>query len=175
MADATYQPKVYKNSGGNNLVVASSGTITVESGGIVNVESGGSIALASGGTLTYASGAYQAVPYQTLGTSQTATPVTNYGLTALTGTTTGPTYSLAAPTAAGMMKYLALTATSSGVTNRANVASASTGVSIDTTGGNQITFATSALRGVTLVSASATAWRIVGTYSGASIASPKTT
>lgn len=33
MADATYQPKVYKTGGGNELVVASGGTLTIESGG----------------------------------------------------------------------------------------------------------------------------------------------
>lgn len=33
MADATYQPLVYKNTGGNQLVVASGGAINVETGG----------------------------------------------------------------------------------------------------------------------------------------------
>ena len=32
MADATYSPLVYKNNGGNNLVVASGGSITGETG-----------------------------------------------------------------------------------------------------------------------------------------------
>lgn len=41
MADATYQPGVYRKHGGNELVVASSGTITVESGGTIDVQSGG--------------------------------------------------------------------------------------------------------------------------------------
>lgn len=40
MADATYTPKVYKKSGGNELVVASGGTITVESGGAINFVGG---------------------------------------------------------------------------------------------------------------------------------------
>lgn len=35
MADATYQPKVYRKQGGDELVVASGGTITVEDGGIL--------------------------------------------------------------------------------------------------------------------------------------------
>jgi hypothetical protein len=35
MADATYQPKVYKKDGGDTLVVASGGTLSVESGAIV--------------------------------------------------------------------------------------------------------------------------------------------
>lgn len=32
MADATYQPKVYRGSGGDQLVVASGGTIKMETG-----------------------------------------------------------------------------------------------------------------------------------------------
>jgi hypothetical protein len=41
MADATYQPKVYRDSNGNRQVVASGGIIKVESGGIIDLESGG--------------------------------------------------------------------------------------------------------------------------------------
>lgn len=40
MADASYQPKVYKKQGGNELVVASGGKITVESGGEIEYQSG---------------------------------------------------------------------------------------------------------------------------------------
>jgi hypothetical protein len=36
MADATYQPKVYRKHGGDELVVADGGKITIESGGIIN-------------------------------------------------------------------------------------------------------------------------------------------
>ena len=58
--DSTYQPKVYKKSGGDELVVASGGVITVQSGGTIAAESGsimtlpdlalevGDLALASG-------------------------------------------------------------------------------------------------------------------------------
>jgi hypothetical protein len=35
MADATYGPKVYKKTGGNEMVVASGGTITEEPGGAI--------------------------------------------------------------------------------------------------------------------------------------------
>jgi hypothetical protein len=49
MADATYQPKVYRKQGGDELVVASGGLVTLESGGIINVESGGAITIAAGG------------------------------------------------------------------------------------------------------------------------------
>lgn len=158
MPDATYQPKVYRKHGGAELVVASSGTLTVESGGIVNYQSGG----------------YARLPVQSLGSSQVATTVVNYGLSVLTGTTTGPTYSLAAPVV-GLFKAISLSATSSGATHRAVLNANSTGVSFDTTGGNQLTFATSALRGVSLVAETTAKWRIVGVYSGVSIAAAKST
>lgn len=37
MPDATYQPKVYRKIGGDEMVVASGGLITVESGGDINI------------------------------------------------------------------------------------------------------------------------------------------
>jgi len=43
MADTTYQPKTYRKTGGDEIVVASGGLITVESGGIVEVNTGGDI------------------------------------------------------------------------------------------------------------------------------------
>lgn len=46
MADATYQPKVFRSQGSTELVVASGGKVRVESGGTVNVESGGAFQLA---------------------------------------------------------------------------------------------------------------------------------
>lgn len=39
----TYQPKVYRKQGGDELVVASGGTVTVESGGTIAVAAGGKI------------------------------------------------------------------------------------------------------------------------------------
>lgn len=40
MADASYQPKVYRQQGGDNFIIASGGTIKVESGGLVISEDG---------------------------------------------------------------------------------------------------------------------------------------
>lgn len=150
MPDGTYQPYVYRKQGGNELVIASGGTITIESGG------------------------YTSEPVQTLTSADTATTVLNYGMSVLQATTTGPTYTMAAPIV-GLRKILAISHTSSGVTHRCVVRSNSTGVAFDTTGGNQITFATSALKGCTLYAQTTAAWKIVGTYSGASIAAPRTT
>lgn len=154
----TYNSKVYRKQGGNEQVIASGGYQTVESGGYVDYQAGG----------------YYKLPVQSLGSSQTATTVTNFGLTVLTGTTTGPTFTMAAPIV-GLPKFVSLSHSSSGATHRCVLRSNTTGVSFDTTGGNQITFATSAIRGVTLVAETTAKWRVAGVYTGASIAAPRTT
>lgn len=46
MADSSYQPKVYRQAGGERMVVASSGSLDVESGGEIDIESGGYLKLA---------------------------------------------------------------------------------------------------------------------------------
>ncbi len=38
MADATYEPKVYRRQGGDELVVASGGEINIESGGKITAD-----------------------------------------------------------------------------------------------------------------------------------------
>ena len=55
MADATYQPKVYRQQGGDEIVVADGGKITVESGGEIDLKiltNGAPGAGISGGTGT---------------------------------------------------------------------------------------------------------------------------
>lgn len=134
----SYQPSVYRKQGGAELVIASSGVLTVETGG------------------------YLKVPVQSLGTSQTATAVTNYGISKLTGSTTGPVFTMAAPSAAGLVKYLVLNPTSTGATHRCVVYAGSTGCSVNSTGANQITLTTSAKTATTLVSLTTASWREVG-------------
>lgn len=56
MADATYQPKVYRKQGSDEEVIASGGQETVESGGKIAIESGGEIEGASGGIGDFQSG-----------------------------------------------------------------------------------------------------------------------
>lgn len=48
MADATYQPKVYRKSGGDALVVASGGVVEVESGGTLRLDDGAVIESTAG-------------------------------------------------------------------------------------------------------------------------------
>ncbi len=57
MSDSTYQPKVYRKSGGDEQIIASGGQQTVESGGEIEIESGGTLEIESGGTLEIDSGA----------------------------------------------------------------------------------------------------------------------
>jgi len=143
----TYQPKTYRKQGGDELVVASSGKITVESGGQIDIESGG----------------YLAKPIQTLTTTQTATAVTNYGVSYLSASTTGPTYTLAAPVA-GTVKSIVLNPSSSGATHRCVVNTNSTDTSVNMEGHCAITLATSALQSVTLLGITSSAWRVASVY-----------
>lgn len=46
MVDSTYQPKTYREQGGDRFVAASGGSIDVESGGEMDVESGGKLKIA---------------------------------------------------------------------------------------------------------------------------------
>lgn len=55
MADATYGPKVYHKQGGDELVVASGGTINIESGGMFVVD-GAQLASADQAAAVAASG-----------------------------------------------------------------------------------------------------------------------
>lgn len=62
MADATYQPKIYRSQGGDTLTAASGGTVVIDSGatltnsGTLAVPNGGEITLAAGGAIRPATG-----------------------------------------------------------------------------------------------------------------------
>ncbi len=80
MPDTTYQPRVYRKSGGDEQVIASGGKQTVESGGEVLVESGGLMRTTDGigaaaGTNVVATEAGVGILHQTTLT-MTATPLT---------------------------------------------------------------------------------------------------
>jgi len=117
--------------------------------------------LQGGNVFKVVTGGYIQEYVETISTS--ADVLTSAGHSNVAGTTAGPTYLISNPIT-GVRKSISLNASSSGATHRAIIACASTGVSFDTTGQNQITLATSAIRGVSLMGASTTAWRVVGTY-----------
>lgn len=60
MADATYQPKVYRKQGGDEIIVADGGKIIVESGGTLQIDSGATATISNGvleaGDIALASG-----------------------------------------------------------------------------------------------------------------------
>lgn len=175
----TYQPAVYRKQGGDDLVIASSGTITMESGstmtiasgaaatlaGTLTVSSGGAITVASGGTFTVASGATWTPAAEVIQTADTtAVVITASGLTIVTGTSDSPTFLMSNPLV-GVPKYLLWTGTSGGGTDTiaAIIAAATTGVTFDTSGQNKITLESSGLRSVSLVGVTTTRWAVVGT------------
>ena len=119
MADATYQPKVYRKQGGAEFVVANSGYMTVESGGQVDVESGGHIDIEDGG--------YIALPSAT---KTTAAALDTFGLSVLATTKEKRLYVLGAPVA-GREKFI--TATVSGATAYASVTSTAAGAAFSVT------------------------------------------
>jgi hypothetical protein len=139
----TYQPKIYKKPGGNELVVASGGKINVETGG------------------------YTQHYVETISTS--ANTLTAAGVSVVTPTTVGPTFLIANPIT-GVFKYITLAAGSTAATNRAIISPASTGVSFGTSGQNVITLSTSTLKGVSLVGISTAAYRVVGAFHNADAA-----
>jgi hypothetical protein len=180
MADASYQPKVYRAQGGDSLVITSSGTLTLEgrmdvsSGSSITVASGGGLSLASGssfscatameiasgGVLKFVAGSEMTVPWQVVSSSDTT--ITNSGYSYITGTTVGPDYVMAAPTRSGLFKVLVLNASSSGATHRATIYTGSTGRLIVSTpggaSGNTITLNTSAQHNITLIAAGTSGW-----------------
>ena len=117
MADASYQPKVYRKRGGDELVVASGGTITVESGGAIvsgpvaagttsaNLPAGGLSYVVSGSSATGTNNFTIANPVIGQHKFITATSVTNSSdCVGIVGVTTGVTFG---PTAMPRLKIVA--------------------------------------------------------------------
>jgi len=144
----SYNADIYREQGGKKLVVGSSGEIEIRSSGFVDVQDGGYIA--------YAAGAAFVQSLVELGTSQVATNVTGFGATTIVASTTAPAYTVAAPERAGQMCWVNVVQNTSSGT--AVLQTSSTGVSISSTGANQITF--NALEGVALIAKSTTGWRV---------------
>jgi len=161
MADASYQPKVYRKQGGDEQVVASGGTLTVESGGTLT--NAGTFAntgaLTNTGTITNSSDAYVAETVTAKSTAQTLEP---YGASLIGSTDSGAlAYKLKKPSVAGQHKYITIRKSTAG------------GLTIaPATGTNACKFnyskvkitAKTALQGETLhlFAASSTTWCIVG-------------
>lgn len=148
--DRTYEPRVYRQQGGDALIIGSSGDLFVQDGGDIIIESGGDLFVQSGGSVSLnsgsscvigtnvelASGRYVARTVTTRGTSQVATAIPLGAHCAVTASTTTPEYKLATP-AAGADIVVSLTAQTSNV--GCTIYSGSTGVAMATSGPNSIT------------------------------------
>lgn len=168
----TYQPKVYRKQGGADLVIASGGKLDLESGSTMTVAGDVTLTAATiAGTATVSAGlnitGYTRIPYQSLSSTQTATEISQSGVTLLaTSTGTAPAYTLATPSAAGILKELIVTPTSAAGT--CTVFSGSTGrpFTYGVTSGNTLTLGTTR-HSVTLLSLGTSAWQIVRGYNTA--------
>ncbi len=159
----SYQPSVYREQGGAKLIVTSSGRGFAE--GEIEIQSGGHIDVQSGGHVI--------MPVQTLGSSQVATNITNYGYTNITATTTGPTYTLAAPTRVGLLKHIICGVVAGSSPGTAIVNSNSTGVSFSAGNENTLTF-NAEDDAVLLVAQTTAAWRIVSNTGSVSLGTQST-
>jgi hypothetical protein len=136
MADATYQPKVYRDDGGDRLTIIS----------------GGALILESGSTFT---------PFPVTSVSTDAAAITNAGITVLAATAgTSVDYALAQPRQ-GCVKFLVNT--KDGGSTSQDVSSTGAGATFGTTGLNTITFK-NAEQGALLVGGSTSLWYVVATY-----------
>jgi len=66
MADGTYQPKVYRKQGAEELIIADSGLLAVEPGGDIDIQAGGTFSMATGGIFGF------------FGTNYTADQIKNF-------------------------------------------------------------------------------------------------
>ena len=113
MADESYPLGGQGNrmeQGGKSWVIGSTGTLTFEAGGTLvgapAIPSGAELNVDSGGAITLDDGAHFTMPVTVKSTS-TGT-ITNFGVTTF-GSTSADAYTLAAPTRAGLLKFLICT------------------------------------------------------------------
>lgn len=169
--DATYQPGVYRSSGGDQLNISSGGVLKFESGGTftltgqaVNTTGAGTFDSVSstGSSGTIAGGQVAAnlgfKPFVQAVTSSAAT-LTAYGVSHLKASTT-LTMPLAAPSA-GLEKWISVVTTGATVT----ITSSSGGADLTTAGSTQISITTGTLAApswIHLIGRNSTTWDVLG-------------
>lgn len=172
MANATFQPKIYRSQGSTSFVVASGGSVEVESGGHINEQSGavhefnaGAVITLNGSTFLSSTGKVKvpygfALPVETISSGEGST----HGKTLQAGscihilTASTATEWLKMPTpAAGDVKYVYQVGASGGIilesTNGA-------GHEWNSTGGNRITMLGPGAAAV-FAATSSTGWRLI--------------
>lgn len=170
MADGTYQPKVYRDLGGNRFNIVSGGALNIEAGS-TNTIAGAvtfSGALTASGANTFSgvntfSGAVRQTDANPNATT-TASAIVAEGRTLL-ATTAGvePTFHLAAPVAGAYVHLIGGALGSTAMTVSTTGASATIGSTFTSIAFNANAYGAVALRGV-----SATRWDIIGSH-GASV------
>ena len=185
MADASYQPKVYRKQGAKEFVVASSGKITCESGGEIEVESGGLLEVESGGhveiegstginvqdggEIVVSTGGLFAIPVtKSSGVDQ---DIPNYGFHILTnsGTAAAKDFRLVAgPPRAGLVLHLASIQATSGINVCVATGTALDDIIIRSSDASDATIwkCTGNTARLTLISANTCEWFVSGALSG---------
>jgi len=135
--DASYQPGVYREHGGNVLVVSTTdGQLNVETGGKIDVKSGATLEIDSGATFTNAAtltnsgtlantgaiantgtitNSSDGQLRETVTAKSTAQTLDNYGVSLIGSTASGAlAYKLNKPSAAGQHKYITIRKSTAG-------------------------------------------------------------
>jgi hypothetical protein len=148
----SYQPKTYREQGGDRYVVADGGSLDIESGGELDIESGGALKIGGVAVTTTASELNHIADRSVTAASTTAAATFGGVLEVSSTNSTGVgAYKLAAPAAAGYVMDVFCKTSTGGVTLT------STGATIgkDGASGNVLTFK-SANTGIRLIAKSAT-------------------
>lgn len=164
MADGTYQPKVYRDLGGNRFNIVSGGALNIEAGSTNTIA--GAVTFSGANTHSGAntfSGAVRQTDANPNATT-TASAIVAEGRTLL-ATTAGvePTFHLAAPVAGAYVHLIGGALGSTAMTVSTTGASATIGSTFTSIAFNANAYGAVALRGV-----SATRWDIIGSH-GASV------
>ena len=167
MADASYQPKVYRKQGGDESVVADGGTHTVESGGTLSLEAGATFTnaatQANSGTITN-TGDGQFIDSLTVASTEQVLPAYGISLIGSTADATTMEYGLNRPGTVGVRKTLICRTAGSTGTVSVISATAAGQVCKFHRSLTKLTFKTAAAAGIAidLIGETSTSWSIVG-------------
>jgi len=158
MADASYQPKVYRKQGGDETVVASGGTLTLESGATLT----SAATETHTGTVTHS-----AAVVNTVTAASTAQTLLGHGTSLIGSTAAGAlAYNLNRPGTAGARKTLCIRASTGALTVISSTVTAQVCKFHRTL--TTLTFAANADgMALDLVGETSTSWGIVGYSTGA--------
>lgn len=148
MADPTYGPKVYRDQGGDRMVIASGGRLEVNGVDLIS----------SGGQVDY-SGQGQGFKEYVESLTSSAAALVNYGIS-IVRAATAVTLPLNAPSA-GVAKWISAITTAASIT----ITSSSAGADISTAGSTQIVMTTGTGQApafVHLLGLNSTRWLVLG-------------